>query len=372
LKVLYFSRDYTTHDHRFLSALANSSHRIYYLRLENRGKALEDRSIPPEVELVRWKGGRGQFRWQEAPGLLKDFKRVVRQLKPDIVHAGPIQGPAFVAAMGGVEPLVSMSWGYDLLKDAGRNTLWRWATRYTMKKSAALLGDCEAVRRKAVEFGMPEKKIVIFPWGVDLEHFSPPQSALPDHGKSKPDVFTLLSVRSWETLYGVELIARAFIKAARALGGQGKTELRMVMLGSGSLSSELRKTFIQAGLKDRVHFPGQISWVNLPRFYRAADLYLSASHVDGSSVSLLEAMACGSPVLVSDIPGNREWVKSGINGWLFKDGDVGDLCQGILTAVQNRSQLNEMGTAGRRIVEERADWKRNISKLWDAYQLALT
>jgi L-malate glycosyltransferase len=92
------------------------------MRLENRGKALEDRSIPPEVELVRWKGGRGQFRRQDALGLLKDFKKVVRQLKPDVVHAGPIQGPAFIAALGGGKPLVSMSWGYDLLMDAGRNT----------------------------------------------------------------------------------------------------------------------------------------------------------------------------------------------------------------------------------------------------------
>ena len=55
--------------------------------------------------------------------------------------------------------------------------------------------------------------------------------------------------------------------------------------------------------------------------YRAADLYLSASHSDGSSVSLMEALGCGLPVLVSDIPGNREWVTDGEQGWLFPDGD---------------------------------------------------
>jgi L-malate glycosyltransferase len=369
LKVLYFSRDYTTHDHRFLSALARTPHRIYYLRLENRGKALEDRPIPVEVEQVGWTGGKGQVRWQDGPGLLRDLKKVFRQLGPDLVHAGPIQGPAFLAALSGVKPLVSMSWGYDLLMDADRSFIWSWASRHTLKKSAVLLGDCEAVRQKAIKLGMPEGRIVIFPWGVDLDHFSPAAPSDVEH--TDPPVFTLLSTRSWEPIYGVELIARAFVKAVRLLDVQGKNNLRLVMLGSGSLSSEIRKIFVQGGVQDRVHFPGQVSWANLPRFYRAAHLYLSASHVDGSSVSLLEAMACGCPVLVSDIPGNQEWVNPGETGWLFRDADAEDLCQGILQAVENKSKLIEMGQAGRRKVEERADWNRNFCKLLDAYQMAL-
>jgi L-malate glycosyltransferase len=371
LKILYFSRDYTTHDRRFLSALACSGNRIYYLRLENRGKALEDRSIPSGVEQVAWNGGKRPVSWWNGPSLLKNLNKVIRQLKPDLVHAGPIQGPAFLAALIGVRSLVSMSWGYDLLMDAERNSLLRLITRYTLSKSAVLVGDCEAVRRKAVEFGMPEQQMVIFPWGVDLEHFSPADSVLTELEESKTNVFTLLSTRSWEPIYGVDMIARAFIKAARSLENQGKTDLKLLMLGSGSLSPELRKIFLQSGLQDKVHFAGQISATHLPKYYRAASLYLSASHVDGSSVSLLEAMASGCPVLVSDIPGNQEWVKPGLNGWMFKDGDVDGLCQGILTAVENRSRLAEMGKAGRRIVEERADWKQGVSKLMSAYKLAM-
>jgi L-malate glycosyltransferase len=371
LKILYFSRDYTTHDRRFLSALACSGNRIYYLRLENRGKALEDRSIPSGVEQVAWNGGKRPVSWWNGPSLLKNLNKVIRQLKPDLVHAGPIQGPAFLAALIGVRSLVSMSWGYDLLMDAERNSLLRLITRYTLSKSAVLVGDCEAVRRKAVEFGMPEQQMVIFPWGVDLEHFSPADSVLTELEESKTNVFTLLSTRSWEPIYGVDMIARAFIKAARSLENQGKTDLKLLMLGSGSLSPELRKIFLQSGLHDKVHFAGQISATHLPKYYRAASLYLSASHVDGSSVSLLEAMASGCPVLVSDIPGNQEWVKPGLNGWMFKDGDVDGLCQGILTAVENRSRLAEMGKAGRRIVEERADWKQGVSKLMSAYKLAM-
>ena len=70
-----------------------------------------------------------------------------------------------------------------------------------------------------------------------------------------------------------------------------------------------------------------------------ADLYISASHVDGSSVSLMEALACGLPCVVSDIPANKEWVTDGVNGWIFPDGDVDALAEIILKAVEKRESL---------------------------------
>ena len=78
------------------------------------------------------------------------------------------------------------------------------------------------------------------------------------------------------------------------------------MLANGSHASFLHKTFESAGVAERVSMPGQVSQLDLPRYYRMADLYISASHSDGTSISLLEALACGCPVILSDIPGNRE------------------------------------------------------------------
>ena len=118
-------------------------------------------------------GGR-PVRWQDGPRLLSSLKDVLRRVQPDLVQAGPLQRCAFLAALSGFRPLVSMSWGYDLIQDASRNAAWSWATRYTLQHSAAMVGDCDTIRRLAVSSGMPDKRIVTFPWGVDLRHFSPP------------------------------------------------------------------------------------------------------------------------------------------------------------------------------------------------------
>jgi glycosyltransferase involved in cell wall biosynthesis len=372
MRVIYFSRDYTPHDHRFLSALAKTEHRTYYLRLEQRRNQLEDRSLPEGIELIRWAGGRKPFRWRDVPRLLVDLKKVIRTVKPDIIHAGPIQTAAFLAALAGFRPLVSMSWGYDLLEDARRNVWWGRATRHTLRHSSAMVGDCNTIRQKAIAYGMRDERIVTFPWGVDLHCFSP-ETSLRSNGR----VFSLLSTRGWEPIYGVEVIAQAFVLASHRLarmtepGSEGSSpELRLTMLGNGSQAAELRRIFIQGGVLDQVYSPGQVSQAELPRYYRAADLYVSASHSDGTSISLLEAMACGCPVLVSDIPGNREWVSPGIQGWLFPDGDVEGLAQAIMQAVAKREGLGEMGRAARLLAEQRADWEKNFPELLHAYELA--
>lgn len=373
MRLLYFTRDYTSHDHRFLNALAESEHQTGYLRLERNSYVYEERALPPEVEIIAWKGGRGPARLNEGPALLSDLKRVIREWRPDLVLAGPIQRCAFLAALAGFRPLVSMSWGYDLLQDAHKGFGWDYATRYTLKHSDAFVGDCDTIRQLAVAYGMPDERIVTFPWGVDLGHFSAasPPDRLPGQGK----VFRLLSTRGWEPIYGVDLIARAFARVAEL-----HPQLQLVMLGNGSMAGDLRKILAPfglnlleqdaAGASRRVLFPGQIGYTELPRTYRSADLYISASHSDGTSISLLEAMACGLPVLVSDIPGNREWVTPGLNGWLFPDGDPEALAQAILHALDHREGLAEMGQNARKIAEQRADWRKNFPQLYRAFEIA--
>src|SRR4030065_2614188 len=155
MRILYFSRDYPTHDHRFLTALAKTDHRVYYLRLEKGPHALEDRPLPPEIEQVQWVGGRHPVTLKDGLSLLPDLRRVILKVKPDLVHAGPIQRSAFLVALAGFHPLVSMSWGYDLLHDAKINPFWRWATRYTLRHSSAMVGDCNTIRQLAKYYCMP-------------------------------------------------------------------------------------------------------------------------------------------------------------------------------------------------------------------------
>lgn len=371
MRVLYFTRDYTPHDYRFLTSLAGEGLDVFLLRLERGKRQLEDRSLPPEVKQISWRGGRGPFRWRSVPAMVIELRRILRQVKPDLVHAGPIQTAAFLTALAGFRPLVCMSWGSDLLRDAVKNAWYRWMTRFTLRRSEVLVGDCQAVRDRAVSFGFPGEKIVTFPWGIDLERFSPGSgedsvSQLLRERLGWQDKFVVLSLRSWEPVYGVDVLLRGFARAALE-----SPELRLLMMGGGSQASLVHQLIQQNNLSDRVYLGGQVSQNDLPQVYRAADLYVSASHSDGSSVSLMEALGCGLPVLISDIPSNHEWVVDGDQGWLFADGDDAGLARILLHALGEPEKRRQMGKSARSLAEKRADWEKNFRVLLHSYEKAL-
>jgi glycosyltransferase involved in cell wall biosynthesis len=329
--------------------------------LERNNVQFEDRPLPDGIRQISWVGGKKVVKIFDGPNLLFDLRRVIKSINPDLIHAGPLQRCAFLVALLGFKPLVSASWGYDLLMDVNRNQLWRWATQFTLRRSAIMVGDCDTIRQKAIGLGMPDEKIVTFPWGIDLNSFTPGE-----YPPNRGDQFTILSTRGWEPIYGVDILAKAFVKAANQYQG-----LRLILLGNGSQANHLRNIFTHGGVMDRVILPGSISQADLAKYFNRANLYVSASHSDGSSVSLMEALACGRPVLVSDIPGNREWVQPGENGWWFSDGHVDDLAKKITLAIDQPQQLNEMSIAARQVAEERADWEQNFPNLLIAYEAAL-
>jgi glycosyltransferase involved in cell wall biosynthesis len=160
-------------------------------------------------------------------------------------------------------------------------------------------------------------------------------------------------------------LCQAFVKAATV-----NPRLRLLLAGSGSQAQEIQSVFRNAGLEDKVKMLGKLPNAELPRYFSAADIYVSPSHVDGSSVSLMEALAMALPALVTDIPANLEWVQEGINGWVYQDGNIENLTEKTLAASQ--AHLEPLGQAARLTAEAKADWQRNKQVLMKAWQDLLT
>ncbi|MCJ7432222.1 MAG: glycosyltransferase family 4 protein [Anaerolineales bacterium] len=360
MKILYFSLGYCTHDHRFLKTISEGGHEVFYVRLENNPRQVEDRAIPPNVHQVIWKGGREPFRWRDLPRLALDFRRLTREINPNLIHAGPIQTCAFIAMLSGFRPVLTMSWGFDLMDDVHKNKWMERITKYVLRNTQYFISDANVSRDKAVAYGMNPNHTIVFPWGVDLQHYRQKPSAV-----RLPSSMVLFCNRSWEPRYGVDVLAKAFVKIAA-----DRPEVSLILLNGGSQGAAIRQILQNGGVLERVYFGGQVAQTDLPNWYHRADLYISPSHVDGSSVSLMEALACGLPCLVSDIPANKEWVTESENGWLFEDGNADMLAEKILFAIKCKS-LAKIGNASRVIAEERADWKKNAMKLMQTYETIL-
>ena len=171
MHILYFSKNYTPHDYRFLFSLSQTKHEVYFLQLEVTTRQTEDRPVPENVQQILWAGGKREFRWRDVPRLTLDLRRLIKEIQPDIIHAGPIQNCAFLVALSGFRHLLTMSWGYDLVMDADKSAWLRWVTSYTLRRSAFFTSDANVTREKAIAFGMKPERTVVFPWGIDLTHF---------------------------------------------------------------------------------------------------------------------------------------------------------------------------------------------------------
>ena len=361
MRVLYFSKDYTPHDWRFLDLLSRHNFDVYYLRMDPGSRTIEKRPVPDRVEVVEWVtgigAGRGPLGWF---GRVRDFSRILNKIQPDLVHAGPIHSCGFLAAVTGFKPIFLVSWGSDLLVDAERNWMWRKFTRFILRRSAALLLDSEAGRAEAKALvDYPDDRITMLPWGVDLRDFRPQEGV----GSIRRDLGwetnpTIVSNRNWEKIYGIEVVLHGFAMAwARA------PELRLFLLGDGSLNAAVYETIRSSGIEKVVHVPGRVGQSELREFLNSSDLYLSASFSDGTSVSLLEAMACGLPALVTDLPSNREWVTEGLNGWTFPSGNSKALADRLVHAVSDADRLAAAGREALKVARERADWNVNSMKI---------
>ena len=366
MRILYFSRSYTSHDYHFLYSLAMHSHEVHFLRLDGDAHSIFDEKLPSEVRPIQWRGAREPYASDEILALVPRLEEILRTIRPHVTHAGPVQTCGFMAALSGFHPLLTMSWGSDLLVDAGKSDLMTWITRYTLSHSDMLMTDCDEVSGAAMALSNhTAATIVQVPWGTDLQRFSPTRcvarSPIRDGWENS---FVLLSTRPWEETYGIRTLLDGFRRAARRTSC-----LRLILLSDGSLRDFVCSYIRDHELSDVIDTPGQIRKEDLPDYFSSANAYVSCSLSDGTSVSLLEAMATGLPVIVTDRPSNREWVTPDRNGFLVPYGDSDALANALVRVAnldgQNRSIICRQNRA---IAEERADWARNFSRLLDAYE----
>lgn len=368
-RILYVSQGYCTHDRRFLKRMAEMEHEIFFLPCA----AASIQSDLPRVDapvqwlppLARGELSPGTRDWLAAA---KRFDRLVHKIAPDLIHAGPVQTGGFFGALSGFHPLLAMSWGSDVLLTPEKSSALNQITRFTLRRADAAIADCQAVRRRITEYSsLPMGRIVTFPWGVDLEQFRPRASSLDLRGRlgwTKCKV--VITARALEPPYGTCVLLQA-IKILL----QQREDARVLILGDGS-SRKSVETFIRTNhFESKIHLAGRVPEEMLPDYFAEADSYASAAPCDGSSISLLQAMACGLTVIVPENEGNGEWVTDDENGWLFPAGNAEALAKQLIAALRDDAARAVAGRANVEIARERADWRRNFARLSEAYDCLL-
>jgi len=140
-------------------------------------------------------------------------------------------------------------------------------------------------------------------------------------------------------------------------------ETKFRIAGDGSERKALEREVKSLNINSSVEFLGRVPHKEMPNLLSQADIYVSTSLNDGTSVSLLEAMGSGVFPVVTDIPANREWITNGENGFLVPADEAESLASKIIDAIRNRELAEKSREENRLIVQQKALWAEYIKKI---------
>ncbi|MGQ0552051.1 MAG: glycosyltransferase [Planctomycetota bacterium] len=252
---------------------------------------------------------------------------------PDGVAAFRLR-PELEAALGRRLPLVITARGTDLNLAPGLPGV-RAQLAAALRGADQVVCVAEALRQVALELGVPPERVTTLRNGVDLQRFAPGDRAAARAACGLPAAGTLLlCVGHLDPRKGQQLLLPALAEAGRAgIGEALPAATQLLLVGSGEGEAGLRALAGQLGLAERVRFVGAVPPARLPDYYRAADLLVLPSLREGWPNVLLEALACGTPVLATRVWGTPEVLGTCPAGLLVEP-SVAGLSAGLRRSVE--------------------------------------
>jgi glycosyltransferase involved in cell wall biosynthesis len=209
--------------------------------------------------------------------------------------------------------------------------------------------------------GVPPEKIHVVGNGVDTELFSPGKGKGRAGGKVR-----LLWVGGFNGRKGeMDLLTVAALLEA------GSVPFSLSMVGDGPGRVRFERLAAERGLASSVTVRPLVPFDRMPDVYREADLFIFPSRSEGMPKAVLEAMACGCPLLLYDIPGCRELVDEGKNGFLVEPGSLSRLVDAIRHLAREPGSVQRLGEESRRMVERRLTWDAVAGRVEECYRRVL-
>ena len=302
------------------------------------------------------------------PNLFSNYFGLISKL--DLIHAH--FGPNGVYAMALADklkiPLIVTFHGYDITLT--RQAIWRtgkflyyqliFHERELKTKASAFIAVSNFIRHKLIEQGYPQEKIIQHYIGVDTDKFSP--------SSQKADERYILCVGRHTEKKGIDTLLRAFARIATK-----HPSVNLLQVGKGQLTTELQKLTKQLGIDKQVRFLGAQPHEKVLQLMQHAEIFALPSQIaksgecEGLPIVILEASACGVPVVSTYHSGIPEAVIEGETGFLVSEKDDKSLAEKLDILLSDRALGKKMGEQGRDLINEKFDIRKQTIKLETIY-----
>jgi teichuronic acid biosynthesis glycosyltransferase TuaC len=315
---------------------------------------------PPKIGMSRY----GQ--WMASGSLATVTARLHDGFSFDVIDAHFVYPDGWAAVQIGRKlnrPVVVTARGSDVARNKHLPHI-RPLLSEVMRGAAQLIAVSEELREDFIELGATPEKIHVIPNGIDTGCFHPlPHAAARQALGLQPDENWFVCVGRLDQNKGQWLILEALKKIG--LDELRQRQIKLALIGEGEDAEKLRATSRAAGLDDIVHFAGQLHPEKICTWYNAAKVKILASRREGSPNVVLEALACGTPVVASRAGRNAIVIQTGKHGLLFPPEDADALQTAMLQALHHEWEHEEIARYG-----SQRDWATVAREVATVLQLA--
>ncbi len=291
---------------------------------------------------------------------------VVFKHRCDLIHAHWAIPTGLIGALVGSffkAPLIVTVHGSDFRITTMKTRIPKKIFLYVCKRAKHIMCVSEVLKREIEKIGIKVDKISVSPMGVDDSFLGLLENQLVNRIDRS---FTILSNRQLQPIYNIPLLIRAIPIVLKA-----EPNTKFIIAGIGSERKDLERQVTELRIGSSVQFLGWANHEEMPKLLSRADIYISTSLDDGTSISLLEAMASGAFPIVTDIPSNREWIVDGDNGFLVPLDKERVLAEKIVEAIRNRDLIERSRDKNLCLIKEKALWPVTMAKVKEIYKMAL-
>ncbi|MEO0235321.1 MAG: glycosyltransferase [candidate division WOR-3 bacterium] len=362
MKVLILGNLNSVHTVRWINALNDEGLDVYAFGLSG----ADNREIQIPIDKVRDAGIHEcascstltKIKYLSALIKLKEF---IRSCDPDILHAHFASSYGLLGALSGFHPYVVSVWGADVYNFPRNSFLNREVIKFILMQSDVITSTSKVMAIETRKY--TKKQIHVVPFGVDTSIFKPTNVC----SIFREDEIVIGTIKALEKKYGIDVLIKAFHILKTRLGNY---PLKLLIVGGGSQESELKNLVRVLGLERDVVFTGKVRHSEVARYHNMITIFaaLSIDESESFGVAVVEAMACGRPVVVSRVGGLPEVVEDGVTGFVVPPMNPEAAASALQNLITNPELRKKMGLKALERVKSFYDWRSNVKMMIRIYE----
>lgn len=297
-------------------------------------------------------------------------KKLLKKIKPDIVHAHYASGYGTLARLVDFHPYVLSVWGSDVYDFPYKSRLHHWLVQKNLYAADKLSSTSYCMMEQTLKIAPKLQPFDVVPFGVDIDKFVPI-----DNIKNQNEI-VIGTVKTLSEKYGIDLLIKAFAILKNNLQSSNPDiaiKLRLRIVGGGILEQELKILTQNLGIDDVTTFVGKVSHKKVPDELNKLDIYVALSRWDSESfgVAVIEAGAIKLPTVVANVGGLPEVVKHQQTGFVVAKENPNVAAEVLELLVLDERKRNEMGKTAQKFVYENFSWENCVQKMLNLYKTVI-